>query len=228
MSPQEFILDCLAIRLQPAAMAWLEKSAAQLRQPCESKFVFAAFSSSVRHSGKGPLALDDRELAMAKDLVPGWNPKDWTLDEAARIHLLLCLPPVPESAHRMDLIYQTADLGEGLALMKALPLLPNPLDHLSRAREGARSNVKSQFEAVALRNPYPADHFDEIAWNQLISKAVFVDSPLDEIVGLDRRANAALKQILVDLIKERRAAGRGFSPLIFRCMGAFAGEAENL
>jgi hypothetical protein len=97
---------------------------------------------------------------------------------------------------------------------------------MARAREGARSNVKSQFEAVALRNPYPADHFDQTAWNHLVSKAIFVDSPLEEITGLDRRANKALNQILMDLVKERQAANRPFSPQLYRCLGPLAEDAE--
>lgn len=226
MSPQELIFGFLASRLELTSLPWLEKSASQLRRDADDKTVFTLFSAALRHSGKNPLSPSARELFDADALVPGWNPGDWTLDQAVRIYLLLALPPTSESARRMDLIHQTADLGEALALLKALPLLPNPLDQLARAREGARSNVKSQFEAVALRNPFPAAHFDETAWNQLVSKAIFVDSPLDEIYGLDPRSNRRLNRILMDLILERRAAGRAFTPLLYRCLGPCAGDEE--
>jgi hypothetical protein len=226
MSPQELVFGFLSSRLPLSSLPWLEKSANQLERSSEDKVVFTVFSAAIRHSGKGPLSLNESDLAAAKALVPGWNPLDWSIDQAVRIFLLLAMPPTSKSAHLMDLIYQTADLGEALALMKALPLLPNPLDHMARAREGARSNVKSQFEAVALRNPYPADHFDQAAWNHLVSKAIFVDSPLEEITGLDRRANKALNQILMDLVKERQAANRPFSPQLYRCLGPLAEDAE--
>jgi hypothetical protein len=226
MSPQELIFGFLASRLDLSELPWLETSASLLRREPDDKTVFTLFSAALRHSGKKPLSPTARELADADALVPGWNPADWTLDQTVRIYLLLALPPTPESANRMDLIHQTADLGEALALLKALPLLPNPLDQMARAREGARSNVKSQFEAVALRNPFPAAHFDEAAWNQLVSKAIFVDSPLEEIYGLDQRANRRLNRILLDLIAERQAAGRAFTPLLYRCLGPCAGEEE--
>lgn len=225
-SPQAAIFAMLASRLGTAELGWLEAGFARLRKEPVDNTVFALFSTALRYSGKGPLSPDPRELDQANSLVPGWDPADWTLDQAARIYLLLALPPTPESARRMDSILQTADLGEALALHKALPLLSNPLEHLSRAREGARSNAKSIFEAVALRNPYPASHFDESAWNQLVSKAVFVDSPLDRIYGLDKRANQRLNRILIDLVAERQAAGRPFTPLLYRCLGPCAGQQE--
>jgi hypothetical protein len=226
MTPKDLVFKFLSSRLELSALLWLEKNALRAGGASDARITFANFSSAIRHSGKGPMLLKERELEEADALVRGWKPSDWTLDQAARIHLLLSLPPEPSSARLMDLLYQTADMGEALALMKALPLLPNPKDHLARAREGARSNVKTQFEAVALGNPYPALHFDEQAWNQLVSKAVFVDSPLDAIVGLESRANKALNRLLTDLIRERLSAGRTFSPLLYRCLGPVADDAD--
>lgn len=226
-SPQAAIFAMLSSRLGPAEIGWLETAASRLRKEPVDNAIFTLFSSALRYSGKAPLSPDPHELDQANSLVPGWDPSDWTLDQAARIYLLLALPPTPESARSMDSLLQTADLGEALALHKALPLLPNPLEHLSRAREGARNNAKSIFEAVALRNPYPAAHFDESAWNQLVSKAVFVDSPLDRIYGLDQRANKRLNRILIDLVAERQAAGRPFTPLLYRCLGPCAGQQES-
>jgi hypothetical protein len=226
MTPKDLIFKFLSSRVEPSGLVWLEKSAAQANRDPHAGLTFANFSAALRHSGKGPLSPDGDELEAAETLVPGWKPSDWTLDQAARIFLLLALPADIPSSRLMDLLYQTADLGESLALMKALPLLPNPKEHLARARDGARSNVKTQFEAVALRNPYPSLHFDETAWNQLVSKAIFVDSPLDAIIGLEARANRALNRLLVDLIRERQAARRAFSPLLYRCLGPAADDAD--
>lgn len=226
MTPRDLLREWLAGRLEAPARAWLDDSAARLAANPDDAAVFSLFSSALRHTGKRPLSPTPVEAAMADALVPGWDPSDWTLDEAGRIYLLLALAPGRDSARLMDAIMVTADLGEAVALLKALPLLPDPLLHLPRAREGARSNAKSNFEAVALRNPYPALHFDETAWNQLVSKAIFVDSPLQSIQGLDRRANRNLNRLLMDLVAERRAAGRPIAPLLYRCLAPCAGDPE--
>jgi hypothetical protein len=93
---------------------------------------------------------------------------------------------------------------------------------MARAREAIRSNVKLQFDAVAKRNPYAALHVDETGWNQMVTKTFFVDTPLDQVWGLDRRVNPALGRILTDLAFERWAAGRTFGPLLWRCVGPVA------
>jgi hypothetical protein len=69
-----------------------------------------------------------------------------------------------------------------------------------------------------LHNPYPADYFDEAAWNQLILKAFFTDKDVTQIMGLDERKNARLAQTLADYAAERRAAGRSLPPNIERLM----------
>ena len=72
-------------------------------------------------------------------------------------------------------------MGESVALQKALALLADPQAHMHWAREGIRSNLKVVYEAIVLRNPYPARHFDETGWNQMVSKTFFMESPLEEI-----------------------------------------------
>jgi hypothetical protein len=124
----------------------------------------------------------------------------------------------------MDRLYETADVGEALALQKSLAVLPNPEGHLARAREAIRSNIKAVFEAIALRNPYPAAQFDEVGWNQMVVKTFFVESPIHEIEGIDRRVNPPLARMLSDLAHERWAAGRAFSPQLWRCVGPCADD----
>ena len=105
---------------------------------------------------------------------------------------------------------------ESVALYQTLPLF-SPRELLkARAAEGIRSNMTAVFEAVALRNPYPAVYLEEGAWNQLVLKAFFVGSDVRQIVGLDQRANATLRRMLVDYANERRAAGRSVDPQLLQ------------
>ena len=71
--------------------------------------------------------------------------------------------------------------------------------------------MTSVFNAVAHHNPYPAKYLDELAWNQMILKALFVGSQLKPIYGLKSRNNPQLAQMLIDYACERLAADRAVS-----------------
>lgn len=224
MSAQTLLLDWLKSRLAPEGLAWLEERAALLATGAPDKTVYTSFSACVRHAGKGPLELDAAALAAARREVPDWDPSDWTRDQAARIFLLLCLPPGPASAKLIDQMWQTADVGEAVAIQKASAVLAYPEGHMARSREALRSNIQAVFEAITVRNPYPALHFDTVGWNQMVVKTFFVGVPLSAITGLDRRANPPLARMLADLAHERWAAGRAFAPDLWRCVGPCADE----
>jgi hypothetical protein len=103
--------------------------------------------------------------------------------------------------------------------------MPRPGELEGQAAEGARSNMQSVFEAVAHRNPYPREQFDEPRWNHMILKALFIGSALALIQGLEARGNPRLAAMLLDYARERRAAGRAVSPELWRCVGPFADAA---
>jgi hypothetical protein len=88
-----------------------------------------------------------------------------------------------------------------------------------RAREAIRSSVQPVFEAIACDNPYPADYFEDPAYNQMIVKCVFTGVPIEKIVGLDQRRNAALLSMLRDLVSERHAAARAVPVSVLQWIG---------
>ena len=96
---------------------------------------------------------------------------------------------------------------------------------MARAREGTRSAMQPIFEAVAHRNPFPMEQFDENAWNHMVLKALFIGSKLAPILGLDERANPRLMRMLCDYAHERWAAQRPVSPELWRCVGPHADAA---
>jgi hypothetical protein len=220
--PLEILKEWLRKRIAPGNLAWLEERAGLLTDGAPENLIFISFSSALRFTGTEPLDLNSEELTEAHLVLPGWNPKDWTCDQAGRIFLLLSLPTDLKSAKVIHQIYQTADVGEATALQKSLAVLANPENHIAWARDGIRSNIQAVFEAITLRNPYPSRYFDDTGWNQMIAKTFFVGAPLHEVVGLDNRNNPALAHMLVDLVYERRAAGREFSPELWRCVGRYA------
>jgi len=56
----------------------------------------------------------------------------------------------------------------------------------------------------------------------MVLKALFVDSKLDPIIGLDQRSNPELARILCDYAHERWAASRPVTPELWRCVGPHA------
>ncbi len=217
--------ETLGKRIKPEAMAWLQKQAQSLMEGAHENVLFVAFSQAVRHAGKAALAPTAEELAAAQAADPDWDLAPWTCDVAARAYLMASLPDEASTPERLLKVHQTADMGEHIALVKALFLAPRCGEALHIAREGIRSNMRTVFEAITARNPYPARYFDELAFNQMVVKCLFVDLPLRDITGLDSRLNATLRQILVDLAHERWAAGRVVSPEMWRCVGPFADAA---
>jgi hypothetical protein len=227
VNPAELLHRWLTARLAPDGAAWLESATARVRGAQGDREMFLAIGEAPRRVGRDPLAPTATELLEATSSRPGWDPRDWTLDGATRVRLLLAgSGDAATFTRRLDTLCNAAEVGELVAFYRGLPLYPDAARHVLRAAEGVRSNIRLVFEAVAHRNPYPSEQFAETAWNQMVLKALFVGSRLDRIVGLDARANEALATMLRDYAHERWAAKRVISPELWRCVGPYAtGEA---
>ena len=217
--------EWIAARVDSSARAWLEERMVAIAMS-DKKALFLGFGMVPRRVGKAELALTDAELAQAEAARPGWNPRGWSLDQLARTLFVLSFPSDDAALYvqTLDQLFQAGEVGELVALYQALPLLPNPASHTLRTAEGIRSNIKSVFCAIAHQNPYPAEQLNEEQWNQLVLKCLFIDVPLDRLIGIDRRANAKLMTTLIDFAHERRAAHRPIPPDLWRCVGPFADE----
>ncbi len=214
-------------RVPAEAAAWFRDQLAAVRGASSDKPLYIALGYAPRRLGKADLALSPAELAEAARARPGFDPVDWSVDQAARIALVLASfdGDLARFVERLETLFRTADIGETITFYRGLPLYPGQELLVARAREGARSGMRPVFEAVAHRNPYPFERFDENAWNQMVLKALFIGTTLDPIQGLDRRANPRLARMLCDYAHERWAAGRPVSPELWRCVGPHADEA---
>jgi hypothetical protein len=120
--------------------------------------------------------------------------------------------------------FRYADMGELGALYRSLALLPEPERYVWRAGEGCRSSMRAVYEAAACDTPFPVKHFDDLAWRQLVIKALFVEAPLWRVYGLDTRLDAELARMALDLAEERRAAGRDVQHELWLVLGRVSGE----
>jgi len=214
----------LEARLDGDALDWLEGEAAAAAENGPVRRFYLAYSGACRRVGKDGLAPSGEDLAGAAALRPRWDPSRWTREECARTWLLLHRPPGSAASWRglLDPMFACADLGEAVALYRSLPLLPLPVALVARAAEGVRTNITDVFAAVAHRNPFPAERFDEAAWNQMVLKALFVGIPLGPVVGFAERRNPALARMARDYAAERRAAGREVPADLALCLGEAA------
>lgn len=219
------LLRCwLSKRVVRDGFTWLDEKRKQIAEGVSVQVFLTSFSTLPRYTGKKDLELTSEELRAAEAMRSGWSPSHWSVDQAARTLILLALPHDDAQKYlwTLEQVFTTVDVGELIALYQSLPLLPYPEWHCTRAAEGVRSNMTTVFNAVALHNPYPSDYFDNIAWNQMVLKAIFAGSSLHLILGLDDRANSELAQMLTDYAHERWAANRPVTPELWRLVGRFA------
>jgi hypothetical protein len=215
-------------QLPPAGSAWLDEQLSKLGAAASDRDLYVALGLVPRKLGRADLELTGADLDQARAARPGWDPRGWSLDQAARILILLAAGGRGQQfVQRFVQLCRTADVAEAIAFYRGLPLYPDPKPLEAQAAEGTRSNMRAVFEAVAHRNPYPREQFSENRWNHMVLKALFVGSTLGPIQGLDQRANPALMRMLCDYAHERWAAGRPVSPELWRCVGRFA-DAEAL
>ena len=71
-----------------------------------------------------------------------------------------------------------------------------------------RTNSLDTYKALALNNPYPANHFTEAEFIQLTLKVLFMGMPFDKIYGLEQRCNDKLIEAVLFFYTERTAAKR--------------------
>ena len=216
-------------QVEPDGFHWLQQQQQKLASSSYKRVFFTSFSAVPRYTGKQKLQLSEADIQEAQAKCPGWLPQFWRVHQAGRSLLVLTLfqelaAKDGEARQTLEQVFVAADVEELVALYQMLPLLSNPEQYRLRAAEGVRSNITDVFEAVALRNPYPKQYFDQLAWNQMVLKALFVNSPLYLIQGLDERTNPTLSKMLVDYARERWAANRSVSPELWRAMGAYADE----
>jgi uncharacterized protein len=224
-TPADLLSVWIGRRAAPEAVAWFNSKRAELAREPGARAFGAAFGTVVRRMGKGDLALGAADLAAAEAVRPGWQPSGLTVDKAARIVLLLDVARVGSLADRLKSIAATGDLDELIAIYKGLPLYPDAEALVPLATNGLRTAMRVVFEAVAHHNPFPAEYFSQSAWNHMVLKALFIDSTLYPITGLDRRWNEELAKILVDYAHERWAAHRPVTPELWRGVGRFADAA---
>lgn len=192
------LCEFVALHGVPGAQAWLTTALDKI-DPNALSGVRVLLARCGRKVGTAPLPAAEIEA------------EAWTARDAARAAIVLRVferagPSSALTAYGQWL--RRGEQGEQESLLRMLPLLPDPERLVPHAVEACRTNSEVVFRAVACGNPYPAAHFPDDSFNQLVLKAVFMGVPVSEIEGLASRVTAELLRMADDFATERTAAGR--------------------
>ncbi|MCH9683258.1 MAG: EboA domain-containing protein [Deltaproteobacteria bacterium] len=227
----------LAIRLattrrDAAASAWLRDALASIRTTVggSTRPLRLALARSRRLLGLDPLHPTAAERdAMPPSVEARLSTPGWRLLDVGRAALVLTaletLPPADGAELFGDLL-RRGELSEQESLLRMLPLLPHGRTLLDGAVEAGRTNALPVFAAIALHNPYPAQWFPDLNFNQLVLKAMFMGLPVDHVEGLPGRASDELARMVLGYASEREAAGRSI-PAGVQHIVALANQSEN-
>ena len=174
----------------PGAQAWL------------SSEWRVAFASAGRRLGAAPIGDEAAARITAAGLV--W-PASAGIDECGRAFLLLAASPDVETVRGL---LRRGEVRERQAVLRVLAALPAPETFVELAIDACRTNVVTVFEAIACDNAYPAQHFPDAAYFQMVLKALFLGVPVARIVGRAQRTTDELVRMVDAYASERRAAGR--------------------
>lgn len=200
--------DLFASRGADFSAQWLRESAAGIA--AEPRALRVAFARAPRKLGREPLKLKDDELTrfeLAK-LLRGASWRNFDLGRVALVLAALAELEPEQHVDRISELLRGGEIGEQESLLKGLALLPEPSRFVLPAVESCRTNAACVFEAIAAENPYPAAHFPELAFNQMVLKGVFMGMSARRIVDLDKRATPELSRMALGYASEREAAQR--------------------
>jgi len=206
---ERVLSSALLSSITPAASDWLTQALAQ--QGDARRQLLDAYARAALHVGRAPLPLTGEMLAQLRAAAPGLGFERWTQDDAARALLLLKYRQQPTGQGFVEAAlacFEDGDAREQQSWLRALPLWPEAEAFLPHAIDACRTNIVPVFEALACENPYPAAHFPDRNFNQVVLKAMFNAIALTRVVGLPSRLNPELSRMARDYAAERAAAGR--------------------
>jgi len=219
---ESVVRELVERRTEPAAREWLARVCAAAWGAPDRGALLEAFTAATRRLGRVRLAPTEEETARLAGAGVDWPMGTWGADELGRVALLAAAAvhwPDAEIEALVEDCYRQGDGAERQAVLRALPLLPGPERFLEIAVDACRSHIQPLFEAIACENPYPARHFPELNFNQMVLKALFTGVALERIIAIDGRVTPELSRMAAGYASERRAAGRSVPPDIERLTG---------
>lgn len=207
----EGLLAVVRAHVSERARSWLADAVAATRAPLDRTAFATAFALAARQAGRATPEPATVEADRLRAAGVTWPVALWGLDGLTRSALLLSaaagLAPGEVEA-LVEQCYSQGDTRERQAVLRTLPLLPDPARFVPLGVEACRTSIQPVFEAIACENPFPARHFPEAGFNQMVLKAIFIEVAVGRILGLEGRITPELRRMAADYASERQAAGR--------------------
>ena len=213
----DFLTEILRARASSRGRSWFETACRSTEEPVDLNRLLGNYAGASFWLGKKALALDPRETRRWNSLRPDLPVDHWGLDELGRVILLLKVAHLPADEYSEAVLecYQQGDSREQQSWLRGLNLLPGRGRFLDAAIDACRTNIVPLLEAIACENPYPAAHFPDLNFNQMVLKSLFNGIRIERILGLESRFNPELSRMADDYASEREAAGRDVPPDIW-------------
>ena len=144
------------------------------------------------------------------ETLPAARPH-WTLTDVVRLWLLLRgfdAMSRPAQAGWVLSLFEVGEIGEQVSILRILSALPEPGRFIETGEQACRHNSLDVFEAIVAENPFLADHFPPLSFNQAVMKSLFLQVSVKRIERLELRITPELSRMVAGYASERRAAGR--------------------
>lgn len=185
MTASHPLSNLLHTRIPAVSWDWWE-STAELEGQDQGGFR-TAFSAAAHHVGRTPLHLARGEQASLRAWRPDLELAHWGEDDLARGALLLRAATILTPSHYDKLVqtcYRAGDQRDRQCILRLLPMLPHGERFLALAQDGAHSEDRPLFEAIACDNIYPAARFPALAFKALQCRAVLLGLPRARVLGV--------------------------------------------
>jgi hypothetical protein len=205
MSERASALKALVSQHWAEAERFFERAASDLAQPQGIGFraMFASVPRRLGASAELQVTPPDALRALSR---PHWNLTDYV--RAALVAAALDALAAAEQPGFVLQLFEAGEIGEQVSVLRCLPLLPEPARFVETGFQACRTNARVVFEAIVCDNPFVAEHFPSLNFNQAVLKAIFMEVSARRIEGLEARITPELKRMAAGYASERRAAGR--------------------
>lgn len=219
------LISIVRAHTSPSGGQWLDDALAGCVAGRPLETLLRSYTAASRKVGQAPLDVGGEALAAFTAL--GMRFTQWTAVDGARAALLLATAEAdPQRFQELALgCYEQGDSREQQSWLRAIALYPQPGRFTMSAIDACRTNIVPLFESIACENPFPARHFPERNFNQVVLKALFNGIAIDRIVDLTARLNPELSRMADDYVSEREAAGRTVPTDIWIVLAPYAAGA---